>query len=222
MPLTRPTPPPEVTAAFTDRLYLFLSGPTPGRDGKLDAEGYVGKPPSIPSFGDISSSPGTASIHDPQHIYVLDFRNGYFAPPVDSGWRLFAGLQQFLCVMGRVAKRHDASAWKLTGAFYGDPVANRDRVWDVLQASGALDGLPEIQTATYELRVLAVPRLNLETFWLVNQTAGGSDLVVPFPAAPEQPIAALNTAAAYPMDDFLSRIDPLLKRVASAHPSAGS
>jgi hypothetical protein len=133
-------------------------------------------------------------------------------------------VRQFFCVMGGVAKRPHALAWKLTAAFYGDPVASRDRVWEVLQASNALDGLPKIQTATYELRVPAIPRLNLETFWLVlvNATAGGSDLVVPFPAAPEQAIQALNTAMAYPMNEFLNLIAPMLKRVASAHPPSGS
>jgi len=226
MAIVKPSPPANVTAICSVDLPSFLSGPGFGSAGQLIAAKYAGNTPRIPSSADLSSIGGIPVLREPQQVFVLglgDAANQAIGSAVPAGWRLFAGNQKYKIVMGRVKQATSATTgWKLTATYHGDPVTNRDRVWDVLEASNQLLLLPEVQTADYELRVLTLPGLNLETFWLVAQAAGASDLVVPFPAAPNQPIRELNTAVSYSMADFLLRIAPLAHLHYSARPLFGS
>ena len=101
----------------------------------------------------------------------------------------------------------------MTAGYYGD------RVFTAFQALKALDGLEQVHEHDYELRVLAVPGLNLEVFWLVSVEEGGADLVVPFPAMPDQRIEALNKEPFYSMANFLTAIRPVaqLRVTAKSH-----
>ena len=217
MPIVRPTPPPGVAAEFTANLQMFVSGVTPTPAFPIKQQGALGRLPEIPSFANVSNNP----LHDPEQVFILDLSKPNIGPPQPAYWRVFAGTEQYSAIMGRMVQRNPADPWKMTAAYYGDRVANRDRVWELLQATAALNGLMQVQTSIYELRILAVPMLNLETFWLVHQAGPGTDLVVPFPAAPNQPIAVLNTAQAYPMAAFLAHIIPLAHRTTAAPPYAG-
>lgn len=223
MSLLKPTPPEDVTAAFSSGLAEFLAGPSYGTAGKLVREGYAGAAPKIPTSADISAG-GVPLIHDPQQMFALGLSAAAqqaISSAAPAGWRLFAGDRQYFTVMGTVTQKPNTTTWNLSAAFYGDPVSRRDRVWDLVQASNGLAALPEVRNTDYELRILAAPGLNLEAFWLVAKTAG-SDLVVPFPAAPNQPIRELNTAPVYSMAQFLATIAPLAQRRASAPALTGS
>jgi len=222
MPLLIPSAPPGVMTAFTDGLPMFLSGPNYGLGGNLVASGYIRSAPVIPSLPDVSTAAGP-DVHDPQEVFVLNLTAaGTFGAPVSTYWRVFAGTRQFSTVMGRVTQRPPTNPWKMTSAYYGDPVAGRDRVWAACQILDDIRLLPEVRAEDYNLRVLKVPMLNLESFWLVHTVAGLSDLVVPFPAAPNQSIPALNTAFVYSMGGFLSRILPLAKRLLITPPYSGA
>ena len=217
MPIVGPTPPAGVTNEFSTNLPTFLSGLAPTPAFPIKQQGALGRAPLVPSFGEVSADP----LHDPQPVYVLDLRTPTL-PQQPAFWRLFAGTEQYSSVMGRMTQKNAADPWKMTAAYYGDRTANRDRVWSILQATAALTSLPEVQSHDYELRVLAVPAINLEAFWLVRQGGGGPDLVVPFPETPNQPIPALNTARSYSMETFLQHIIPLAHHTAAAaHPHTG-
>jgi hypothetical protein len=225
MSLVNPTPPPAVAEAFSAGLPDFLSGPSFGPAGALTRQKFAGSAPSLPSPADISPD-GILRNHDPQPVFILGLNdvvenNGIGAAKA-AGWRFFAGDAKFKTVMGRVTRRPPSLQWSLTAAYYGEPVADRDRVWDVLQASHSLVELPEVQTGTFELRILAIPGLNLEVFWLMAHSAGSSDLAVPFPAPPKQPIPELNDSVVLPMTSFLTKIAPLAQFRSSAPDLFGS
>ncbi|MBS1859515.1 MAG: hypothetical protein JST11_29340 [Acidobacteria bacterium] len=203
MPLLKPTLPAGIAEAFSKALPAFLSAP---RETSI-SEKYVGEAPSLPTADDLDSR---AILHaEAQEIFVLALTDAANAADigkaVPAGWRLLAGDSAGKAVLGRVSRRGRPERWKLTATHYGG------RVWQARQASSALDALREVREADYELRVLAVPGLNLEVFWLVARTPGSGDLVVPFPAKPDQPIGALNENPVYRLPDFLAIIRPLAR-----------
>lgn len=213
MPLITPTLPAEVTAAFTDGLPKFLAG------GQTNIRS-VGAPPDIPSLQDVGAPDGGPAVHDPQACFTLGLQaavGGDLTASNSVGWRLFAGEQQFRTVLGRVVS-NDLAGWRLTAVFYDQPTAGWTRVWDLLTASHNLANLPEVQAADYELRILSIPALNQESFWLVGKTPG-SDLVVP--AAPNQLIRDLARAATITAADFLTAIAPLARERLRAPALAG-
>ncbi len=221
MALVIPHPPADVMTEFSVALPAFLGGV----GERPTIETYAGSAPAVPTWVDVRSPDGTTLTDSPQQVFVLGLGAAAYqdigaAEP--AGWRLFAGNQRFKTVLGRITQRRDSTEWKLAATYYGDARSGRDRVSDLLEATHLLSQLPEVQNADYEVRVLAVPGLNLETFWLQSLTEGSADLVIPFPAQPNQPIRELNTAPAYPMAEFLARIAPLAKRRHKAHALAGS
>jgi len=220
MALVIPHPPDDVAGEFAAALPGFLGGEDGG--GAIH-EGYAGSPPQIPTWEEVSAS--GPLVHDPQQVFVLGLgaamhRDIDAAGP--AGWRLFAGNRQYKTVLGRMTRRRDLPGWKLAALHYGDPGAGRDRVWELLEASNQIPELPEIRSADYELRVLAVPALNLEAFWLHALSTSYAGLVAPFPAAPNQPVPELNTARVYSMHEFLTKIAPLAERRNQSHPKSGS
>lgn len=200
MALFNPPPPPAVTSAFARDIDAYLS-PPPGTKAR-----YVGPPPPIPSSTDVGGFPAFSNPYS-QVVFLLGLKdvaaNTGVSAAVPAGWRLFAGLVLNKTIFGRMAPRPVAGGWKLTAVYYGG------RVWTALQESRALDSLPQIQANSYNLRVLAIPGLNLEAFWLVATNVGVSDLVIPFPVKPNQPIPPLNTEPVYPLPNFLAAIRPL-------------
>ena len=200
MALSNPAAPTATLDAFAAAISDFLSPPSTA------TEGYVGPRPAIPASGDIGT-PDVFRQAYAQQVFVLGLAdaaaNTGIGAAVPAGWRFFAGDASGKVVLGRVAQSQAAGGWKLTAVHYSD------RVWTALQQSRALDALPQLQGGDYELRVLTVPGLNLEAFWLAGKSPGASDLVVPFPVSPNQPIGALNQQSVYSMADFLAAIQPL-------------
>jgi hypothetical protein len=183
-------------AAFSAQAPAFLSGAT-----GISQQNYLGTAPFIPSPAQLG--PGVPVA---QQVFLLSlkaaaYNTGVINPPA-NGWRFLAG-NASAPILGRVVQIPPAQTWKLTGVFFGL------RVSDALMATQPLSSLPEVANNDYELRVLAVPGLNLEAFWLAAQNAGSPDLIVPFPAGPEQPIPALRAQNPYKMVTFLALIRPL-------------
>jgi hypothetical protein len=204
--LLKPTPPPEVTTAFEDGLITLLDGPNHGSAGQITDQYYVGGPPAIPSQADVGFVPGGPPPgHDPQQVFVLGLSDLATQPGTaaarQDGWRLFAGNSQGKTCLGRVVQL-PTGGWKLTSCFWGD------RVWFALLASQALGTLAAVLPADYELRVLRIPGLNLEAFWLVAQPPGFGDLIVPFQAN----IPGLTKSGTIAIADFLSTIGPMVKQ----------
>ncbi len=195
--LIQSVPPPACATAFATELPTFLLG-APG----LVKESYLGGKVAIPSLTKLGTGPPA-----PQQVFQLSLNaaannSGTIHPP-SVGWRFLAGHGPGESVLGRVVQNPSSKAWKLTGVFFGE------RVWEAYVASQGLSSLQEVAKDDYELRVLAVPGLNLEAFWLVAQTAGSVDLMVPFPRATAQLIPALRGSAPYKLVTFLALIRPL-------------
>jgi hypothetical protein len=214
MPLRRPSPQFDITRAFVLELAAFLSNP--GDTSRR--EGFAGEPPSIPTLADL----GPDALLQPvgEQVFVLALNtiagNANINEATPAGWRFFAGTSPAKTVMGRVSRRQSSLPWRLTGVYYGD------RVYAARQASLALEQLDEVRAADYEVRVLSIPGLNLEAFWLTAQNPGPADLVVPFPASPNQKLKILNQKVVYSLPTFLGTIRPLALLQLNAEPAYGS
>ena len=210
MAILKPEPPRETAETFSRMLPAFLS--VPEESGEL-RRGFAGQPPAIPTLNDLRIAEQPDSLlHDPQQAFILDLEdaagNAGTRAARPTGWRIFAGRLPGKTVLGRVARRRE-SGWKLTAAFYGD------NAWVELNASEALDRLPQVSQADYELRVLAVPGLNLQAFWLVARTPGVEDLAIPFPRRQ----ASSDSPEVLTMANFLASIRQ--KALIAARANAG-
>lgn len=209
MPILKPKAPTETAAAFTRQLPEFVSLPDDRSVRKVRPEHrqeYVGSAPEAPTLADLRR-PRDLERNEAQQVYMLGLDaaagDDGASAATPAGWRFFAGHEPGKILMGSVTRRNPELGWKMTAGFYGD------RVWSAFTASNALDQLPQVEAADYELRMLAVPGLNLEAFWLVAQDSKSTDLVIPFPAGAEQPIEVLKGEAVYSMASFLAIIRPL-------------
>jgi hypothetical protein len=167
MPLKTPNPPDAAADAFRNGLPAFLSV------GPPNSEAFVGERPSIPSLADVEAGGSHAILQG----FVLSLKdaatNTGVVSPAHAGWRFFAGGEQNNTVLGSVV--HRRHGWKLVAVHYGP------RVSETLSASEQINSsLPsQVQTDAYELRLLAIPGLNLEVFWLSAQKVGAVDLIFP-------------------------------------------
>jgi hypothetical protein len=193
--LITPVPPPACATAFSTGLPMFLSG-APG----IVKQNYLGVKPGIPTLAQVSGGAPVA-----QQVFLLSLNaaannTGTINPPSD-GWRFLTGHGVSETVLGRVVQVPPSNTWKLTGVFYGE------RVSEALVATRHLVNLPEVATNNYELRLLAVPGLNLEAFWLVAQNAGSVDLIIPF--SQDQHVIPTPPTSPYRIVTFLALIRPL-------------
>jgi len=202
MPILKPRPPADVAEAFSSQLAEFVWA-EPGQE-RLKQQ-FVGEMGEIPSLSDLGHPGERSLLHDAHRLFILGLQDIADNAGIDAakfaGWRFFAGKARGKILLGTVAPKADG--WRLTAGYYGK------RVGAALIASLALDKLKELQGGKYELRVLAVLGLNLEAFWLASVDEERPDLVVPFPAKPDQPIEALNKRRVYTMANFLAAIRPL-------------
>jgi hypothetical protein len=195
MALITPTPPPACAKAFSAGLPMFLYG-APG----VVTKKYLGSPPQIPT----PSQVGVEQRSEQVFLLSLNeaaYHTGSINPP-SAGWRFFAGNQQNETVLGRMIQVPPSQTWKLISVFYGESV------YQALRASLHLGALAQVAQENYELRMLAVPGLNLEAYWLVAQKAGTPDLVIPYPEGSNQLIKVLS-GGPYKMVTFLALIRPL-------------
>ena len=202
MPLISPTPPPEVLEAFSTGVRAFVRDPA---DEKVYEQAFAGESPVLPRLEDLGKAPYQAV----QQMFRLELddaaRGGGPERAKEAGWRFFAGESPETALLGRVTRRGPNEPWRMTSASYGP------RVWAALEDSRALQALPRVRDAQYVLRVLAVPALQLETFWIAAQ-AGGTDLVAPFPASPNQLLRELNEQPVYTMSAFVDTLGYVARR----------
>jgi hypothetical protein len=169
MPILTPAAPQSCEIAFLKDLPAFLTG------GPTASETFAGKAPSIPSVTDVKGGI-TAAVE----VFSLDLRqvaHGAAAfRPAANGWNLFAGGDQNKTVTGRMVQRRNA--WKLVGVNYGA------LVFETLALIHELAKMPPKQFATepYALRLLLIPGLNLQLFWLYSRT-GEPDWLLATPSA---------------------------------------
>lgn len=87
--------------------------------------------------------------------------------------------------------------------------SDEPEVGDAIDALRAVGAMPEAGAADFQLRILRVPWLRFEAFWL-HSANGQEDLVVPYSGFPR--IARLTTMTPYPASEFLNAIRKLLPR----------
>jgi hypothetical protein len=190
--------------AFSSGLAAFLPGGVPST---VVREIYVGRAPKIPSLADVITSGGLPNVTAVIQAFVLSLtaaaNNTGQISPDRAGWRIFAGEAQGKTVVGRMVQQNQG--WKLAAVQYGDLVWEAKNISQHLQVSPP----PKIQGKDYELRLLAIPELNLEVFWLAAQTAGSTDLI--FAAPSTVPLALPWGLPSAPLDmaHFLAEIRPL-------------
>ncbi|HTS49500.1 MAG TPA: hypothetical protein VMH05_16220 [Bryobacteraceae bacterium] len=212
MALNKPLPSPLVIDALRDGLPAFLAGPSFGPVGTVAHEVQLSRSATLPTYPDVLG-PHLTPDHDWQEVFVLglsDLQAGKDLKAAKSvAWRCFAGTMPGPLVACYVAFRH--SAFKMTALTFGTRASNS------LTDSEALDSLPQVQTANYDLRFLRIPGINLELFWLVS-LSGASDLIIPSPSGPAQLQRALSNKPFFTSSDFLSIVRSLAsKRL--AHPA---
>jgi len=203
MALNKPAPSPQAVQAFRGALPAFLGGPTFGPVGAMANEVQLSRFPILPTYDAVVGLKKVPE-HDWQELFVLglhDLRAGKDLNAARAaGWRCFSGAIPGPVVTGHVAFRK--GLWRLTAITFGT------RASDSLSDSQALDGLPQIQNADYDLRFLRISGLNLEVFWLVSQS-GGNDLIVPSPSGPAQLQSSLGKKRFFESPEFLSIVHAL-------------
>ena len=114
-----------------------------------------------------------------------------------AGWR----------VAGLVAPHSEGERAAAAGADTAAEIEARAISWATAQ----------FQQASYESRLLAIPGLNLEVFWLSATKPGGVDLVVRTPTAPTKvgPQLFFPPGKALELQSFLAQIRPLASALLS-------
>jgi hypothetical protein len=203
MPLLTPNAPNACLAAFSDGLSAFLPG---GPPGTVVSEKFVGATPFIPSSADVRTSGGQPNITAVIRTFVLSLtdaaNNTGQISPNPAGWSIFAGDANDRTVVGRMVQQ--GQTWKLVAVQYGDIV------WQTMSASRQLNTAPPVpvQIKDYELRLLLIPGLNLQVFWLAAQDPLLPDLVFQTPAG-VTPVPPMGTLPApMEMPHFLADIRP--------------
>jgi len=137
------------------------------------------------------------------HVFTLrlqDIVNGVgIAGAKSAGWRFLAGSPFGPAVAGDVIERPGAAP-KMTS------VSRDPLIAAAIRATHEVETLPEVQRNDYELRVVRIPGLLIEAFWL-KSTAGGPDLAIPVLTRTKQ----LQPMKVYPLDEFLNIVGPLTR-----------
>ncbi len=179
MALKKPVPPPATRKAFQAGLAEMIR---------------LGRAPK-----------GLPSEDFPQQIYALGLRNIIRGPNLRGAshvaWEFIVGTPSGPAVSVYVGHPPKGVPPKMT-SLARDPIAT-----EALQATRAVERLPETRSHDYELRRLRIPGLSVGAFWL-KSLEGGPDLVVPYHAVAHK----LKTMRAYSMDEFMSIVRPLAEK----------
>jgi hypothetical protein len=138
-----------------------------------------------------------------QKVYSLGLQQIVNGPsPGDDlfvGWRYLLEINADLGVAGQVSQQSGPPSY--AGLSYGPKTAKAVRATREVET---LAGLPD---GAYELRVLRIPGLLVDSFWLRSNPAG-SDKVVPYDAIIEE----VQEMYIYEMKDFLERVRLLAQK----------
>jgi hypothetical protein len=224
VPIIAAQAPLDVTARLYDELPRFLSGPDYGSAGNIVSQASAGPPQIIPSAGDLNfpvggSPPNPFPDFNPIQVFALGIGNvmqglGISAAAVPVGWRLFITNPSTQSYVMAWISQLPTGVWKMAAAYYGL------RVNDLLDASQGLAPLLP-GNDPYELRMLILPWINLQAFWLKAQVSGVSDVLVPYPAMSAQLIASLYTQPSYTEAQFLAAIKVDIARWQTSFANAG-
>jgi hypothetical protein len=159
-------------------------------------------PLPLPTAADTAAAPYLS-----YPVYALSLSDAASAAglsaAVPAGWRFFAGREPGKILLGRVSNFNSAGLWKMTGAHYGP------RVYDAYKAVQALEQLRQVAERDYEPRILNVPALNIEVWWLFWKGNGeDQSLIVPFPLTARQASAAPPPEGAHTAAEFAAMIRP--------------
>lgn len=156
----------------------------------------------------------------------------FLGEPVPARFRASVGIEVFTLPVddlaaGRKEMNPRPAGWLfLTGASPGEIMAaevyepgrgaepkvvnvSRDPVNEKIRRMvQGIERLPQMRAADYELRVLRIPAISVEAFWLKAAKKGQADLVVPFFSLSHH----VRTGQTYPVDGFLEAILPLRER----------
>ena len=150
--------------------------------------------PKFTHLRDLGGSPG-------QQIFTLGLKDIASGLGIDRaqavGWRFLGGDAMGLAVAGHVKSSDGNRPPALTGLSHGPEIG------DHLRAARLVESLLEVQTNDYELRVLLIPGLLMEAFWL-KARGNWPDLVVLFRKASTH----LEYMKAYPAGPFLDLARP--------------
>jgi hypothetical protein len=116
------------------------------------------------------------------------------------GWRFLTGARLGPAVACDVTERQEGSP-KVTGVSR-DPLISA-----AIRATHEIETLPAVREKDYELRVLRIPGLLIEAFWLVSRT-GETDLLVPVLTRSR----LLKVMQPYPVAEFLNIVRPLIAK----------
>ena len=118
------------------------------------------------------------------------------------GWRFLAGSGLRQAVAANVTETDDQPP-QMTALTRGPEIAS------AIRAAQRIRDFPQIKDppCEYELRVLKIPGILLEVFWLKAKTGG--DLVVPYFALFRDD---LNVMKVLKVDEFLDIVKPLVKK----------
>ncbi len=116
------------------------------------------------------------------------------------GWRFLAGDRLGPAVACDVTERQDGLP-KMTAVFQDPLIAS------AIRATHEVETLPEVRAKDYELRVLRIPGLLIEAFWLISRT-GDTDLLIPVLTRSK----LLQVMRPYPVAEFLNIVRPLIAK----------
>jgi len=211
MPLVQPVPPAAAQAEFASGLPSFLAG-----SAGLGTPTSVGSViPTIPTAAEIGT--GFAGALEVFTLSLRDAAGGSFSPS-SIGWQLYAGKldsSSSPIILGTVAPQKRAKAWKLTYIDYGPSLRHE------ALALGSLRFEKLFEDASYEPRMLVIPGVNVQAFWIAAQQAGAVDYVVPLPAEAPSLIPGLSGSAPFELRAFMKAIAPLAAANLDAAPYTG-
>lgn len=155
-----------------------------------------------------------SSIVDPQKVYVLGLQQIINGPPLGEqnfvGWRYLTDIAPDLAVAGHISQQNTAPTF--AGLAYGRQLTT------AIRASGEVETRPEIAQGNYELRLLRIPGLLVDAYWLhwANDIGSDRDFVLPYDAISME----LDSEKLYQMNEFLDAIRGLAKDRAHPLPQA--
>lgn len=193
MSLIKPEIPPEVLRAFTAGLGDFIDPGTPL--WTLLLQKYIAQ-----ATYDLPLRPileAAAAANGPDGIEAKTFESRLLA----TGWRFLAADGGLFGAV-HVGSVKENLPPKLTG------FSNALQVLTVVERYRQLDELPEVRNRTFVSRMLRVPQLEFEAFWLRSDF---EDIIVPYAGF----FKPLEVMKAYSIGGFLTRLWPRIEEVAA-------
>jgi hypothetical protein len=151
--------------------------------------------------GDASPSRTTLPVGVPVFVVVglnqINRGDDILSIAKPAGWRFLVSTDFGQPIAADVTTRAGAAP-KMTSVWRGSPIQQ------VVSAKDTIKRLDQVQTGNYELRILRLPELRIEAYWLKSLT-NDRDLVVPVLTLAKE----LNPLQPYPVDKFRQIVSDL-------------